>query len=110
LVARRIADSAGLGLGSGQHPNKGLEGDEEIRLVNFFWIVSAAMVLLGVALILGSLAAGLGPIALVCGVLLLWSGIVKVIVLRIWRATIATHDSTNTMRLDGRTKTRLGKL
>ena len=99
-----------MGLGSGQHPSKGLESDEEIRFVRYFWIVSAAMVSLGVALILGSLVAGLGPIALICGVLLLWSGVVKVIVLRIWRATIATHDSTNSMRIDERTKTTLGKL
>ena len=66
------------------------------------------MVLVGVALILGSAAAGLSPVALVCGVLLLWSGIVKVIVLRIWRATLASHESPDHVRRDARPKTTFG--
>jgi hypothetical protein len=49
-----------------------------------------AMVSAGGALILLSLAAGLGPIPLVAGVLLLWSGVVKLVVLRIWRHTLGT--------------------
>lgn len=63
------------------------------------------MVLVGVALILGSLAAGLGPVALVGGVLLLWSGIVKAIALRIWRATLTPHVSPDHVRPDARPKT-----
>lgn len=51
------------------------------------------MVLAGIALVVGGVAAGLGPVALVCGVLLLWSGIVKIIVLRIWRGTLRHHPS-----------------
>ena len=31
---------------------------------------------------------GLGPVALVCGVLMFWSGIVKAVVLRVWRSTL----------------------
>ena len=42
----------------------------------------------GAVLIAGGAVAGLGPVALVGGVLLLWSGIVKAIVLRIWRTTL----------------------
>ena len=48
----------------------------------------------GVVLIAGSVVAGLGPIALVCGALLLWSGIVKAIVLRIWRTTLSSGFCT----------------
>jgi hypothetical protein len=99
-----------LEVGSGQQPREGLESDDKIKLVRFFWIVSAAMVLIGVALVLGGIIAGLGPVALVCGVLLLWSGVVKVIVLRIWRGTIATHESAKNMGLDGRANATLGKL
>ena len=51
------------------------------------------MVLVGVALVMGGVVAGLGPVALVCGVLLLWSGIVKIIVLRIWHGTLRQHPS-----------------
>jgi hypothetical protein len=42
----------------------------------------------GIGLVAGSAAIGLGPIAFVSGALLLWTGIVKAIVLRIWRATL----------------------
>ena len=66
------------------------------------------MVVVGGALILGSIAAGLSPVALVCGVLLLWSGIVKVIVLRIWRATLVQHESPDQVRLDPHAKTTFG--
>jgi hypothetical protein len=50
-------------------------------------------VLAGVVLITGSVAAGLGPIAMVCGVLMLWSGIVKVVVLRIWHGTLNSNSA-----------------
>jgi hypothetical protein len=53
------------------------------------------MVLAGFALIVGGVVAGLGPVALVCGVLLLWSGIVKIIVLRIWRGTLSHHPASS---------------
>ena len=51
-------------------------------------MITAALVVVGIALIFGSIVAGLGPIALICGALLLWSGVVKAIVLRIWRTTL----------------------
>ena len=43
----------------------------------------------GVVLVAGSVAIGFGPIAFVCGALMLWTGIVKAIVLRIWRTTLS---------------------
>jgi len=53
----------------------------------------------GLVLIAGGVVAGLGPIAMVCGVLLLWSGVVKAIVLRIWRtnlnAAATDHDQAD---------------
>jgi hypothetical protein len=52
----------------------------------------------GVVLIAGSGAAGLGPIALVCGVLMLWSGLVKAIVLRIWHTTLHPDSAPNQTR------------
>lgn len=42
----------------------------------------------GAALVMASIVASLGPIPLVAGALLLWSGIVKLIVLRIWQKTL----------------------
>lgn len=56
--------------------------------MKYLWIVTLVMLGLGVALIAAGMAGTLGPIALVAGVLLVWSAIVKVIVLRIWRSTL----------------------
>ncbi len=53
-------------------------------------------------MIAGSVAAGLGPIALVCGVLMLWSGIVKAIVLRIWHTTLNSDSAPDRTRRDRR--------
>lgn len=52
------------------------------------WLVTNIMVACGIVSTLGGTLLGFGPIALVCGVLLIWSGIVKVVVLRVWRATL----------------------
>jgi hypothetical protein len=53
-----------------------------------------------VVLIAASVVAGLGPIAMVCGVLLLWSGVVKAIVLRIWRITLNAASAPDHARRD----------
>jgi hypothetical protein len=53
----------------------------------------------GVVLITGSVAAGLGPIGMVCGVLMLWSGIVKAIVLRIWHGTLGSDAASDEARV-----------
>jgi hypothetical protein len=63
-------------------------GEKEIGPMRKLWIVSAIMVAAGLVLASASALAGLGPIALVCGVLLVWSGIIKVIVLRVWQKTL----------------------
>lgn len=59
--------------------------------MRFLWMISAVMVIAGAALSMAALIGGASPLALVSGVLLLWSGVVKVIVLRIWRATLSTN-------------------
>ena len=61
---------------------------EKVCRVKGLWIITFCMVGCGAVLVLGSAVAGLGPVALVCGVLLVWSGIVKVVVLRVWRTTL----------------------
>lgn len=58
--------------------------------MKYLWIITAVMLGLGIALMVAGAVGLLGPIALVTGVLLLWSAIVKAIVLRIWRSTLAT--------------------
>jgi hypothetical protein len=51
----------------------------------------------------------LGPIAFVCGVLLLWSGIVKAIVLRIWRTTLSSAYAPDQARRDNDSGTAIGQ-
>ena len=63
----------------------------------------------GSVLIAGGAVAGLGPIALVCGVLLVWSGIVKAIVLRIWHTTLSTPSALEHDRHDGDSGTTIGQ-
>lgn len=60
-------------------------------------------------LIAGGVTAGLGPIAFVCGVLMLWSGIVKAIVLRIWRATLNPGSDPDHTRLDFDSERAIGR-
>ena len=74
---------------------------EEIP-VKYLWLVTNIMVVCGLALALGAIPLGLGPVALVCGVLLIWSGVVKVIVLRVWRATLPRAPLGEPSRVDKR--------
>jgi hypothetical protein len=67
------------------------------------------MVLGGFILIAGSTVVGLGPIAFVCGVLLLWSGIVKAIVLRIWRTTLSSAYAPDQARRGNDSGTAIGQ-
>jgi len=62
----------------------------------------------GLVLIAGGVVAGLDPIAMVCGVLLLWSGVVKAIVLRIWRTTLSAA-ATDHARSDRDSGTAIGQ-
>ena len=64
---------------------------------------------MGLVLIVGGVAAGLGPIALVCGVLMLWSGIVKAIVLRIWRTSLMSDPAPDRTRLNIDSRTTIGQ-
>jgi hypothetical protein len=66
-------------------------------------------VLSGVVLITGSVAAGLGPIAMVCGVLMLWSGVVKAIVLRIWHGTLGSDAAPEDARVNIDSGTAIGR-
>lgn len=56
--------------------------------LRYLWIISAAMVMGGVALTAAGLLSLTSPIAVAAGILLTWSGIIKVIILRIWRVTL----------------------
>ena len=61
--------------------------------------------IVGVLLVAGSVAMGLGPIAFVCGALMLWTGIVKAIVLRIWRTTLSPDPVSDGIRHPGNSET-----
>jgi threonine dehydrogenase-like Zn-dependent dehydrogenase len=63
-------------------------GRKEHAPVRYLWIIAAVMVIAGVALIGTGALLGAGPIGVIAGVLLLWSGVIKVIVLRIWQKTL----------------------
>jgi hypothetical protein len=65
----------------------------ELVSMRYLWIVSIAMIAVGIALTVGTIVGHLGSIALICGMLLLWSGIVKVIALRIWRSSLTPVDT-----------------
>ena len=73
------------------------------------WVVTVVMVVCGLILALGSAVAGLGPVALVCGVLLVWSGIVKVVVLRVWRATLPAVPRSEPKRPGRRSSSAIGE-
>jgi hypothetical protein len=59
-----------------------------ISKMRYLWITSIVMVVCGLALVAGKLVGILDPVALVLGLLTLWSGIVKIIVLRIWQRSL----------------------
>jgi hypothetical protein len=56
--------------------------------MRYLWLTSFAMVAIGTLLIAAKAAGYLETVALVAGMLLIWSGIVKVVVLRIWRSSL----------------------
>ena len=72
-------------------------------------MITAALVVVGVALIFGSVLAGLGPVAFVCGALLIWSGVVKAIVLRIWRTTLNAAVAPADLQRDRDSTTAIGQ-
>jgi hypothetical protein len=58
------------------------------KFMRYLWATSTIMVAVGVVLIVAGIVGALSPIALVLGLLSLWSGIVKLIVLRVWQRTL----------------------
>jgi hypothetical protein len=67
--------------------------------VRYLWMTSFAILAAGAALLAGAIFGALGPIALVCGLLLVWTGVVKIVVLRIWKRSLASPGSSH--RADG---------
>ena len=70
-------------------------GENGMVFVRYLWLTSGVMIVVGVSLAVAASVMSLGPIPLICGLLLLWSGIVKVVVLRIWQ-----KELTNPSRPD----------
>jgi uncharacterized membrane protein YphA (DoxX/SURF4 family) len=58
------------------------------NFMRYLWATSFIMVAVGFVLFGAGVLGLLAPIALVLGLLSLWSGIVKLIVLRIWQRTL----------------------
>ena len=61
--------------------------------------------IVGILLVAGSVAIGFGPIAMVCGALLIWTGIVKAIVIRIWRTNLSAEPVPDEVRHTGNSGT-----
>lgn len=58
--------------------------------MRYLWLTTFVLLATGVLLIATYLLGRIEVIALIAGVLLIWSAIVKVIVLRIWRWSLST--------------------
>ena len=56
--------------------------------MRYLWISSAFMVVAGVACILARQVGLLDPIATILGAMLILSGVVKLIVLKVWRTSL----------------------
>ena len=56
--------------------------------MRYLWISSVFMMVAGVACILARFLGLLDPIATILGAMLVWSGVVKLIVLRVWRTSL----------------------
>ncbi|MCA9880822.1 MAG: hypothetical protein KC442_23655 [Thermomicrobiales bacterium] len=70
--------------------------------MRYLWISSVVMVVAGVACILGRFTGLLDPIAMILGAMLVWSGIVKLIVLRVWRTSLHRPGIQERRRAPGR--------
>jgi hypothetical protein len=76
--------------------------------VRHLWLITATMIALGALMVLGSQAVGIGPVLLVGGLLLIWSALVKVIVLRVWRVTLGSPPLPEPRRDGARAGSALG--
>ena len=70
--------------------------------MRYLWVSSAVMVVAGVACILARQLGLLDPIATILGAMLIWSGIVKLIVLRVWRTSLRRPGIQERRREPGR--------
>lgn len=56
--------------------------------MRYLWFSSVFMVVVGVACIIARFLGLLDPIAMILGAMLVWSGVVKLIVLRVWKTSL----------------------
>lgn len=57
--------------------------------MRYLWISTSVILIAGAVLTVGGLIGALEAIAPVLGLLLLWTGIVKIVVLRIWQRRLS---------------------
>ena len=69
---------------------KSSHAERTTGFVKYLWMTSVAMTIGGVAIVMAGMLSAISPVAFVAGVLLFWSGLVKMVVLRIWRSTLAS--------------------
>lgn len=70
--------------------------------MRYLWISSVFMVVAGLACILARSLGLLDPIATILGAMLIWSGVVKLIVLRVWRTSLHRPGIQERRRETGR--------
>jgi hypothetical protein len=70
--------------------------------MRYLWISSVFMVVAGIACILARQVGLLDPIATILGAMLIWSGVVKLIVLRVWRTSLHRPGIREGRRQPGR--------
>jgi hypothetical protein len=65
----------------------------EMDRLRSLWLSACIMVVGGLTLMLAEVTAALGPIALVGGLLLFWSGSVKLVVLGFWHRNLTKLEA-----------------
>jgi hypothetical protein len=70
--------------------------------MRYLWISSVFMVVAGVVCILARYLGLLDPIATILGAMLIWSGVVKLIVLKVWRTSLHRPGIQERRRAPGR--------
>lgn len=70
--------------------------------MRYLWFSSVFMVVAGVACMLARVLGLLDPIAMILGAMLVWSGVVKLIVLRVWRTSLHRPGIQERRRESGR--------
>ena len=70
--------------------------------MRYLWISSVFMVVAGVVCILAGYLGLLDPIATILGAMLIWSGVVKLIVLKVWRTSLHRPGIQERRRAPGR--------